>query len=83
MDLSGIRIDKMIVTPCLTLVSDDFLRKFPTLDKCIDILPDVYWHLLYFWYKNRTVHIRGNNILSNRIRVERGTRQGGLSWFFV
>lgn len=52
-------------------------------DKCIDILSDVCWRLLYFWYRKLTVQIRWNNVLSSRIRVERGTRQGGLSSPFL
>ena len=52
-------------------------------DKCIGILPDVCWQLLYFWYHKLTVQIRWNNVLSDIIRVERGTRQGGLSSAFL
>ena len=52
-------------------------------DKCIGILPDVCWQLLYFWYHKLTVQIRWNNVLSDIIRVERDTRQGSLSSPFL
>jgi len=46
-------------------------------------LSDVCWHLLYFWHQNVTVQIRINNVLNNGSRVERDTRQGGISSTFL
>ena len=52
-------------------------------DKALDVVPDPSWRVLYHWYTKITVQIRWNNVLSNPIKIEKGTRQGGLSSPFL
>ena len=49
------------------------------LQKSMEVVSDKIWLLLYYWYSNMTVRIRHRNSLSEQIKVERGTRQGGLT----
>jgi len=73
------------ICPCFLAGEGAFAAILQSIlfDKCIDILPNVSWLLLYFWYENLITQIRWNNVLSNRIRVERGTRQESLSSPFL
>jgi len=47
--------------------------------KCIGVLSDASWYLIYGWYKNMSVRIKWNNKIGETIKVARGTRQGGLT----
>ena len=53
------------------------------LSKAIDIVPNVYWKILVYWYKKMEVYIHFNNQKSSVIPLERAMRQGGLisPWF--
>ena len=57
----------------------DLLPHVVILQKAFGIISDEFWRLLNVWYSNMTIKIRWNMKLSNEIRVERGTRKGGLT----
>ena len=52
------------------------------IHKSIDILSDMNRRLLFNWYSNITVQVKWGNVLSNKIEVKKGTRQGGLTSTF-
>ena len=54
------------------------------LQKVMGVVPDMYWRILYVWYAKMCVFLRWNNVLGNKIKVNQGTRQGGLTspWIF-
>jgi hypothetical protein len=52
---------------------------FSTLFDCANALPDKCWRIMYNWYTNIYVHLKWNNKLSLPIKINRGTRQGGLT----
>ena len=47
--------------------------------RAMDVIPDKSWQILYFWYLNSSVFIKWNGQFSERIKIGRGTRQGGLT----
>ena len=53
------------------------------LYKTIGIIDNHWWRLLYKWYSNLQAVIKWNNRLSDPFRMERGTRQGGLTSPFM
>ena len=61
----------------------DFLPHTVLLNKAIDVLPDNYWICFYRWYNKMCVYTRWNAIIGNEIKVNRGTRQGGLTSPFM
>ena len=48
-------------------------------DEAHNAMPNAAWRLMYYWYRNMTVLLRWNNTLSLPIKVEKGTRQGGIT----
>ena len=57
----------------------DFLPHCIILAKAIGVIPDKYWRLLYTWYEQMCVYIRWNNVYSDKIEINRGKKQGGLT----
>ena len=57
----------------------DALPHSVILEKAIDIVPDLHWRILFFWYKNMSVAVKSNMTVGNLIQVNRGIRQGGLT----
>ena len=53
------------------------------LYKSMDVIPDLWWRILYKWYGVLHVQIKWNKQLSEPIRIEKGTRQGGLTSPFL
>ena len=51
--------------------------------KAMNIIPDIYWRMLVYWYSRLTIQIKWANNLSNNIAIKMGTRQGGLSSPFL
>ena len=51
--------------------------------KASDVIPDVYWRMLVYWYSRLTVHIKCGIQISGPIIICKGTRQGGLSSPFL
>ena len=51
--------------------------------KAIGTIPDLYWRLLVYWYKDLVVQIKWGQSLSDPINIGIGTRQGGLSSPFL
>jgi hypothetical protein len=47
--------------------------------KASGIIPDISWRLLHYWYTNQHVFIRWNGSTSDKIPIQVGTRQGGLT----
>ena len=53
---------------------------FPVLFHCAsNVLPDLCWRVMYYWYSQMRIYVRWNNHLGPSIKVQRGTRQGGLT----
>ena len=50
--------------------------------KIIDIVPDIFWRLLYNWYCRLTVRIRWDKF-RDPIKIRKGTTQGGLTSTFL
>ena len=44
-----------------------------------NIIPDPSWHVLYYWYNHMSVYIKWGTKISERIPVQCGTKQGGLT----
>jgi hypothetical protein len=57
----------------------DGLTHAVLLQKAMGVIPESHWMILYYWYSDMMVSIRWNNLEGNRIKVECGTRQGGLT----
>ena len=57
----------------------DGIPHFVLLQKAIDIIPDPWWHVLYVWYENLVARVKWNGCMSEAFRIEKGTRQGGLT----
>ena len=51
--------------------------------KALGVIPDMYWRILVYWYSILTVKIKWGDTLSESIKIEKGTRQGGLSSPFL
>lgn len=51
--------------------------------KISNILPDDCWKLLYKWYSHLAVCVRWSSKIGSDIKVNKGTRQGGLSSPFL
>ena len=49
--------------------------------KATDVIPDICWRLLFYWYVNMSVQIRWGPSLSDKIHVQKGTRHGLTSTF--
>ena len=49
------------------------------LQRAIGIIPDPWWHVMFVWYHNLVVKVKWNGSLSNTFKIEKGTRQGGLT----
>ena len=45
----------------------------------INIIPDPSWHVIIIWYNHMSVHIKWGTNISERIQVQCGTKQGGLT----
>ena len=52
-------------------------------NKAMDIVPDMYWRILVFWYRRLVVQVKWGGQLSVPITIRKGTRQGGLSSPFI
>ena len=61
----------------------DFIPHGVLLYKAINKVPDHCWTVMYFWYRNISVQIRWAGVTSKPIKVERGTRQGGIASPFL
>ena len=61
----------------------DALPHSVLLSKLINVVPDSLWKLLYVWYRNMKVQIRWSKHLSEKIKILRGTRQGGPTSTFI
>ena len=57
----------------------DSLPHSVLFDCVSEILPDISWRILYYWYTNMRVQVKWNNRLGVPLPVEKGTRQGGLT----
>ena len=51
--------------------------------KTMDVIPDRLWLILHYWYQYMNVRIRIGNLFSEKIAIQRGTRQGGLTSPFI
>ena len=51
--------------------------------KAIGVIPDASWQVLYYWYQRMEVYISFNNKHSAPIKIQKGTKQGGLSSTFL
>ena len=51
--------------------------------KALGVIPDMYWRILVYWYSILTVKIKWGNTMSESIKIDKGTRQGGLSSPFL
>ena len=61
----------------------DCLLHTVLLQKVINVIPDRYWSLLHTWYFNMCIYIRWKSVLSAKINVKRGTKQGSLTSPFI
>ena len=61
----------------------DALAHNVILLKTMDVIPDRLWLLLHYWYQYMNVRIRIGNLFSEKIAIQRGTRQGGLTSPFI
>ena len=52
-------------------------------NKALGVIPDMFWRILVYWYNILTVKIKWGDVLSESIKIEKGTRQGGLSSPFL
>ena len=50
--------------------------------KLIDVMPDVCWKFMYYWYSKIHVKIKWN-VVGNPIKICKGTCQGGLTSSFI
>ena len=57
----------------------DFIPHGLLLQRAADVLPDISWHLMAYWYRNMSVQIQWKGETSSPISVLRGTRQGALT----
>ncbi len=53
------------------------------LEKAMNVIPDMWWRLLYTWYKELYVNVKWNRQMSDEVKIEKGTRQGGLTSPFL
>jgi hypothetical protein len=53
------------------------------LYKSLNVMPDHWWRMLYSWYEDLKVLIKWNGKVSAPVKIEKGTRQGGLSSPFL
>jgi len=51
--------------------------------KTLGVIPKPLWRILVYWYDRLVVTIRWNNRLSDKLKIHKGTRQGGLSSPFL
>jgi len=51
--------------------------------KAIDVVPELCWRILVFWYSKLIVYIKWGENISEDIPIYKGTRQGGLSSPFI
>ena len=51
--------------------------------KAMESIPTHCWKMLVYWYGRLAIQIKWNRKLSEPINVLRGTRQGGLSCFYL
>ena len=53
---------------------------FPVLFHCAsNVLPDLCWRVMYYWYSQMRIYVSWNNHLGPSIKVQLGTRQGCLT----
>ena len=57
----------------------DGLSHAVILNKAMDVIPEFDWKILQYWYSNMVVTILWNGQEVDKIKVECGTRQGGLT----
>ncbi len=53
------------------------------LKKAMNIIPDRWWRILHTWYSKMEVQVKWNQKLSEPFKIEKGTRQGGLTSPFL
>jgi len=51
--------------------------------KAIDVVPELCWCILVFWYSKLVVYIKWGENISEAVQICKGTRQGGLSSPFI
>ena len=49
----------------------------------MDVIPESDWKILHYWYSNMGVTILWNGQEGDKIKVECGTRQGGLTFTYL
>jgi hypothetical protein len=49
----------------------------------MDIIPDLPWQILHYWYQHMCVHVKWGVQIGDKINVNRGTKQGGLTSPFI
>ena len=57
----------------------DGIPHFVLLAKAIDVIPDCWWKVLHSWYDKLLVMVKWDGKLSDPFKIEKGTRQGGLT----
>ena len=50
--------------------------------KLIDVMPDICWEFMYYWYSKIHVKIKWN-VVGKPTKICKGTRQGGLTSSFI
>ena len=67
----------------------DAEKAFDAIPHCVllykssEVIANHWWRLLYIWYHNSYATVKWNNKLSNLFKIEKGTRQGGLTSPFL
>ena len=49
----------------------------------MDVIPESDWKILHYWYSNMGVTMPWNGQEGDKIKVECGTRQGGLTFTYL
>jgi hypothetical protein len=53
------------------------------LYKSMNVIPDMWWRILHLWYSDLYVQIKWGSKMSCPVKLEKGTRQGGLTSPFL